>query len=132
MFPFLLHYTTYFLFSFLTYFVTTQLNYLQCVLNCIIKKTPISQSLCLLKIAYLILLSVFFPNLHFQSCGDIEKNPGPKYSCLSFCHWNLNGLTAHDCIKTTLIQAYITNTNFDIISLSENFLNSSIQNDIIS
>ena len=36
-------------------------------------------------------------------CGDIEANPGPKYS--SFCHWNLNSLTAHDSIKISLLQA---------------------------
>ena len=28
-------------------------------------------------------------------CGDIEANPGPKYSSLTFVHWNLNCLTAH-------------------------------------
>ena len=79
---------------------STQPNHPQCVLNCIIKTIPISQSLRLLKIANLILFSVFafFPNLLSQ-CGDIEKNPGFQYSSLSFSHWNLNGLTAHDCIK---------------------------------
>ena len=51
------------------------------------------------------------------------------YSSLRFCHLNLNGLIAHDCIKITLIQAYITDQNFDIVCLSETFLNSSIQND---
>ena len=60
-------------------------------------------------------------------CGDIEKNHGPKYSSLKFCHWNLNGLTAHDSIKISLLQAYIIQNNYDIICLSETFLNSSIQ-----
>ena len=59
-------------------------------------------------------------------CGDIEKNPGPKYSSLTFYHWNLNGLTAHDSIKISLLQAYITQHNYDAIYLSETFLNSSI------
>ena len=58
--------------------------------------------------------------------GDIEKNPGPKYSSLTFCHWNLNGLTAHDSIKISLLQAYVTQHNYDIICLSETFLNSFI------
>ena len=32
--------------------------------------------------------------------GDIEVNSGPKIeSQLSFCHWNLNGLAAHNFIK---------------------------------
>ena len=117
------------MFSILAYFVTTHLNYLQCAFSRIIKKIPISQNPCLLKIANLILFSVFFIQNLLSQCGDIEKNPGPKYSYLSFFHWNLNGLAAHDYIKTTLIQACITDQNFDIVCLSETFLNSSIQND---
>ena len=54
----------------------------------------------------IIFLLLCLPNLLF-CCGDIEKNPGPKYSSLKFCHWNLNGLTAHDGIKISLLQAYI-------------------------
>ena len=75
-----------------------------------------------------IFLSLCISNLLMQ-CGDIETNPGPKYSSLTFCHWNLNGLTAHDNIKISLLQAYVTQYNCDIICLSETFLNSSIQND---
>ena len=45
-------------------------------------------------------------NLLFR-CDDIEANPDPKYSSLTLCHWNLNGLTAHDFIKISLLQAYI-------------------------
>ena len=95
------------------------------------QKIPVSQNLCLLKIANFLLFSAFFfcfQNL-ISPCGDIEKNPGPKYPSLRFYLWNLNGLIAHDCIKITLIQANITNQNFDIVCLSETFLNSSIQND---
>ena len=75
-----------------------------------------------------IFLSLCISNLLMQ-CGDIEVNPGPKYSSLTFCHWNLNGLTAHDNIKISLLQAYVTQYNCDIICISETFLNSSIQND---
>ena len=59
----------------------------------------------------------------------VVLSQGPEYSSLRFCHWNLNGLRARNCIKTTLIQAYITDQNFDIGCLSETFRNSSIQND---
>ena len=31
--------------------------------------------------------------------GDIEANPVPRFSFLTFYHWNLNSLTAHDSIK---------------------------------
>ena len=74
----------------------------------------------------IMLLSLCLPNL-LLCCGDIEKNPGPKYLSLKFYHWNLNGLTAHDSIKISLLQAYIIQNNYDIIFLSETFLNSSIQ-----
>ena len=53
--------------------------------------------------------------------GDIETNPG-----LRFCHWNLNGLAAHDFVKMLLIEAFIKTHNFDIICLMETFLDSSI------
>ena len=74
----------------------------------------------------IMLLSICLPSL-LLCCGDIEKRPGPKYSSLKFYHWNLNGLTAHDSIKISLLQAYIIQNNYDIICLSETFLNSSIQ-----
>ena len=74
----------------------------------------------------IIFLLLCLPNLLF-CCGDIEKNPGPKYSSFKFCHWNLNGLTAHDGIKISLLQAYIIQNNYDIICLSETFLDSSIE-----
>ena len=48
-------------------------------------------------------------------------------SPLPFCHWNLNGLTAHNSIKILLLQAYITQHNYDIICLSKTFLNSSVE-----
>ena len=56
----------------------------------------------------------------------ILKKTRSKYSSLTFCHWNLNGLTAHDSIEILLLQAYVTLHNYDIICLSETFLNSSI------
>ena len=61
------------------------------------------------------------------SCGDIESNFGPKYSTLTFCDWNLNGLTAHDSVKILLLQAYIARHNYDIICISQTFLNSFIE-----
>ena len=57
--------------------------------------------------------------------GDIETNPGPKKSsAIKFCHWNLDGLAAHDFVKVPLIEAFITTHNFDIVWLSETFLDS--------
>ena len=59
--------------------------------------------------------------------GDIETNPGPtKSSPIKFCYWNLNSLAAHDFIKVLLIETFITTHNFDILCLSEPFLDSTI------
>ena len=59
--------------------------------------------------------------------GDIEMNPEPKpSSCnkFSICHWNLNSISAHNFIKLSLLRAYISVHNFDILCLSETYLES--------
>ena len=64
--------------------------------------------------------------------GDIEKNPGAKPNlCQSFsvCHWNLNSISAHNFLKLSLLRAYTTAHNFDVICLSETYLDSSILHD---
>ena len=76
----------------------------------------------------IIFLSLYVSNLLIQ-CDDIEVNLGSKYSSLTFFHCNLNSLTSHNNIKISLLQAYVTQYNCDIICISETFLNSSIQND---
>ena len=59
--------------------------------------------------------------------GDVETNPNSKKSSvIKFCHWNLNGLGAHDFLKVSLIEAFITTHNFDIICLSDTFLDSTV------
>ena len=64
---------------------------------------------------------------------DIEVNPGPKRSSnIKLCHWNWNGLAAHDFIKVLLIEAFITTSNFDIVCLSEMFLDSTIPGDNVN
>ena len=71
---FLLHHTSYFLASILDYLVTTQLNHLQCIFSCIINKILMLENLCLLKIANIILLSMFiFENLLSQSGNIFER-----------------------------------------------------------
>ena len=47
---------------------------------------------------------------------EIEINSRHKQSSLTFYHWNLNGIAAHDFVKILLIQGYITENN---ICLSE-------------
>ena len=62
-----------------------------------------------------------------KRCGDLEENPGPKPSLnqiFSVCHWNLNSISAHNYIKLSLLKAYFSTHRFDIICLSETYLNS--------
>ena len=59
--------------------------------------------------------------------GDIEINPGPKSSSresFSTCQWNLIGISAQSYTKVSLLTAYNRFHNFDIICISETFLNS--------
>ena len=62
---------------------------------------------------------------------DVEQNPGPEKekSLITFCHWNLNGLMAHNFIKVSLLQTLAVTNDYDIICLTETFLDSSVEND---
>ena len=48
---------------------------------------------------------------------------------ISLCHWNLNSISAHNYIKLFLLKAYIAIHKFDIICLSETYLDSSTSSD---
>ena len=67
--------------------------------------------------------------------GDVEVNPGPKKSvseCLSICHWNLNSILVQDYSKLFLLKAYILAHKFDIICLSETYLDSTVPLDDVN
>ena len=64
--------------------------------------------------------------------GDVEPNPGPKqYSinAFSICYWNLNSLSVHNYAKIFLLKAYIAIYRFDIICISETYLDSNTSPD---
>ena len=63
--------------------------------------------------------------------GDIEVNHGPKrkLSKLPCCHWDVNSILAHN--KLSLIIAYNTVQKFDIISILETYLNSSVNENLL-
>ena len=59
--------------------------------------------------------------------SDVEENSGPKpSSCQSFpiCHWNLNSISAHNYMKLSLLRVYLSTHKFDVICISESYLNS--------
>ena len=60
--------------------------------------------------------------------GDIETNPGPRRNLsnhFTICHWNLNSISAHNFANVQLLKAYLAVHKFDIVCLSETYLNSS-------
>ena len=64
--------------------------------------------------------------------GDIENNPGPENRCnqnIYFCHWNLNGIASNNVLKISLLEAYNTVHDFDVICISETFLDSDYSSD---
>ena len=57
--------------------------------------------------------------------GDLETNPGPE--TLDFCSWNLNGITAYDFLRVSLIEAYNSVYNYDMNGVVETHLDSTIE-----
>ena len=78
---------------------------------------------------YVVLLHARYYIYIILLCGDVELNSGIKPNsskCFSICHWNLNSITSHSFIKVSLLSAYNTVHNFDIICISQSSLNSQI------
>ena len=64
--------------------------------------------------------------------SDIESNLGPKCrtsSYFSCCHWNVNSIMAQS--KLSLLSAYSALHKFDVICISETFLDKSADNDAL-
>ena len=65
----------------------------------------------------------------------VEVNLGPKTkvtNTFSVCNWNLISLSAHNYSKLSPIKAYLTFHKFDIVCLSETYLNSNTAPDSLS
>ena len=65
--------------------------------------------------------------------GVIELNPGPNKtnsSCkFSVCYWNLHSLAAQNFEKVGLLEAFNSINKFDIICVSESYLDSTFSSD---
>ena len=60
-------------------------------------------------------------------CGYVKGKPGLKPSSkqiFSICHWNVNSISTHNYIKLSLLRAYLSTHRFDVICLSETYLDS--------
>ena len=62
---------------------------------------------------------------------DMEKNPEPKAKPndnLSVWHWNVNSIISHNCQKITVLKNFAAMHKFDIVCISETFLNNTYRN----
>ena len=79
----------------------------------------------MVKFMLLSLITKFFMFLILLMDGDTESNPGPKtktfFSC---CHWNANSLLAHN--KLSMLEAYNVAHKYDVICISESYLDSTV------
>ena len=69
---------------------------------------------------------VFFSKLFLR--GDIETNPGPRRNLnnpFTICHWKLSCIYVHNFAKVQLLKTYLAVNKFDIVCLSERYLNTS-------
>ena len=86
----------------------------------------------LILIVIMLIQFIWVHALLIRQSDDIEMNPGPKSDpCHSFsiCHWNLNSLAAHNYLKVSLLRAYVAIKKFDVVCLSETYLDSSYLSD---
>ena len=63
--------------------------------------------------------------------GNTEENLQPKTEWndnLSVCHWNVNSFPFHNFQKITVIDSFVPMHKFDIICISETFLNNTDKN----
>ena len=84
------------------------------VFNYIINNSKIITRFCrniLQRYFFFFQVCFYLPYLrqYLLTCGDIESNPGPGNNSaqnLTICHWNLNGITSHNFLKVSLIEAF--------------------------
>ena len=65
--------------------------------------------------------------------GRFEGNLRPKPSSsqnFSICHWNFNSISAHNYIKLSLLRADVSTHKFDVICISETYLDSNLTSTI--
>ena len=67
----------------------------------------------------------------FNRSGILKKVLNLSLILISFSiyHWNLNSIPVHNFLKLSLLRAHITVRKFDVIFLSETYLNSTILHD---
>ena len=113
------------LFLFLLFFYTLQIKfaYISSICFSVIGSFSID-------LVFLFVFQHFLAIKLLLRCGDVESNPGPKDKhCLSICHYNINSIAAHNFAKLSSLEAFNAVHNFDVICISEPYLDSSFSSD---
>ena len=63
--------------------------------------------------------------------GNVNENSGQNDCNFKFFHWNLDSLAARNNTKISLIEAYNSTFNYDLVAVSDTRLNQSIDNEDI-
>ena len=77
-------------------------------------------------------VGIWLYTLVISLSGVVEVNPGPRAKAtniFSVCHWSLDSLSAHIYSKVSLLKAYLTVHKFDIVCLSETYVDSNTSPD---
>ena len=77
------------------------------------------------------LFSLIFIEIELMLSSDVHPNPGQFDNSLKFCHWNLNGVCVRDKIKIPLLETYNSIFHYDLMVLSETYLNKAVKNEDI-
>ena len=97
----------------------------------VLKLFKISLYLQLLSFLLYHLISSDFIKSNLVRSGNVHENPGPNDCNLKFFHWNFDSLTARNNTKISLIEAYDSVFNYDLIAVSDTRLNQSIDSEDI-
>ena len=115
-------------------FLTKSISYTFPLYIFSISVTPIAFILCLVIIqiwCYIHAKCVYnwLPIFLILISNDVELNPGDYYeeNFFTFMSWNLNSLAKKDFERVDLIEAHNNAFNYDLISLGETSLNSSVE-----
>ena len=92
----------------------------------VLKLFKISLYLQLLSFLLYHLISSDIIKSNLVRSGNVHENPGPNDCNLKFFHWNLDSLTARNNTKISLIKAYNSVFNYDLIAVSDTRLNQCI------
>ena len=96
---------------------------IRCKSNALGSLTPLPYTIAWTSITLLTIFLLLYGDVEFNHGRTKKRN---SWFNFSIYHWNLNSLTANNFEKVNPLEAYNAVNKFDIICLSESFLDSSI------